>query len=115
MQITRQIIHEIAPNLNDQEVVVHRLGRKSQGKIRPLKVTLENPTKVQELLRNCNKLKNSNAFKSIQVSKDLTVMQRSHAYKIRQQFRDRISNGESNIKLKYFNGLPKIVIEPKKN
>lgn len=115
MQIVKRIINETTPDLNNQELVVNRLGKKLQGKSRPLKVTFGNMSNVQKLLRNCYKLQHSNEFRTIRISKDLTVMQRSHAYKIRQEYKDRISKGETNIKLKYFNGLPKIVVEPRKN
>ena len=43
------------------------------------------------------------------MNRDLTARQRNIAYLVREEFRSRKENGEGNIKLKYTNGVPKIV------
>lgn len=45
----------------------------------------------------------------IYINRDLTRIQQSKAYATRQKFKGRVNNGEKDIRLKYHNGIPKIV------
>ncbi|KAJ3654440.1 hypothetical protein Zmor_005034 [Zophobas morio] len=80
-----------------------RLGKKVENKRRPLLINFKSSTVVLSILRNYK------AANNIYMNRDLTARQRNIAYLVREEFRSRKENGEGNIKLKYTNGVPKIV------
>ncbi|KAJ3654677.1 hypothetical protein Zmor_013851 [Zophobas morio] len=86
-----------------------RLGKFETRKIRPLKVTFDSTDQVLLALRKHKRTT------GIYFNRDLTPMQQNLSYKIRKEFRERIDNGDSNIKMVYNNGIPKIVTKDKKN
>ena len=89
--------------------VCFRLGKFENGRNRPVKITLGSADQVQFILR---KYKTTN---NVYINRDLTVKQQDLCYRIRKEFKGRLSKGESNIKLRYINGVPKIVIKEVKN
>ena len=80
-----------------------RLGKRVDNKIRPLLITINSLEDVSNVLRNYRTKNN------IYVNRDLTVRQRNLAYTVRSEFKRRKDGGENDIKLKYTNGMPKIV------
>nr|CAI5826218.1 unnamed protein product [Callosobruchus analis] len=90
---------------------VRRIGRYDSNKnsSRPVKVTLASPVEVHELLRKTPMLKGSEAFKRISIFADKTPRQMEYYKKLKRELEERIGNGETNIKIKYWNGTPKIV------
>ena len=103
----RTDISNAAKILGTDESVVSkciRLGKKNDiSKIRPLLVRFNTADDVLSVLKSYRTQNN------IYVNRDLTVCQRNLAYNVRKEFRRRKDNGENEIKLRYFNGLPKIV------
>lgn len=81
----------------------YRVGKGSPNKIRPICVVLPSEDIKVSLL---SKYKTRN---SIYINNDLTKMQQDKAYRIRQEFKRRLGDGEEGIKLKYYNGIPTIV------
>jgi hypothetical protein len=80
-----------------------RLGKASNTRKRPLKVTF---TSIIHARNVVFKIRTTNG---IYINKDLTRYQQNMAYNTRLEFKTRVNSGETNIKLKYFNGIPKIV------
>lgn len=80
-----------------------------------MKIILNSRSEAQKMLGNWKNLRDSDLFKLVRISNDLTVRQRDHSFKIRQEYRDRVAKGENNLRLKYHNGVPKIVISQGKN
>ena len=74
-----------------------------------MKITLGSADQVQFILR---KYKTTN---NVYINRDLTVKQQDLCYRIRKEFKGRLSKGEANIKLRYINGVPKIIIKGVKN
>nr|CAI5838551.1 unnamed protein product [Callosobruchus analis] len=90
---------------------IRRIGRYDSSRTtgRPVKVTLTSPEEVHELLRKTPNLKKSDAFRKISIFADKTPRQMEHYKTIKKELEDRISNGETNIRIKYVNGTPRIV------
>ncbi|KAJ3666174.1 hypothetical protein Zmor_001627 [Zophobas morio] len=81
-----------------------RLKRKNDNDtVNPLLVRLNSSDDVLKVLKSYRTRDN------IYVNRDLTVRQRNMAYLIRKEFGGRKEGGEVDIKLKYINGMPKIV------
>lgn len=82
---------------------LRRLGKKSHDNIRPLLVSLTSPSDAVTILKTYK------TRDRIYINRDLTVQQRNQAYITRNEFKNRKEKGE-NVKLKYINGMPKIVM-----
>lgn len=94
-----------------------RLGRydpSRQNPARPIKVRLSSESAVIAVLRNCHRLKESE-WSHISVSRDQTPMQSELYKQIRVELRRRIEDGETNLRIKYKNGIPAIISSPSEN
>lgn len=93
-----------------QPLKLFRLGRYRSDNHRPIKVCFTSRDTVMHILRN-----KSNMSKDIRVYSDQTPMQRDYYNKIRNELQNRQENGESNLTIKYINGIPKIMKSTTKN
>lgn len=84
-----------------------RLGKLSNN-CRPLRATLPNQHDVFNVLKNKRKLSNLGNFKNISISLDKTLLQRKHLKNLINELNTRKSLGETNLFIKYINGLPVI-------
>lgn len=82
-----------------------RLGRFRPGHTRPIKVTFSSEEIVGALLRGRDILKSD----SVKIYSDQTPMQRKHMHDLKAELGRRIVDGETNLKIKYIKGTPKII------
>lgn len=89
----------------------HRLGKYALNNTRPrpLKVTLENENDVLKIIKNTNNIKQINDFKNVSISFDKTPRQISFYQELRRQLTERQMNGETNLTIRYIQGVPKII------
>lgn len=85
-------------------VAVIRLGKPGQTSSRPVKLIFSNKKAALNILKNSNKLRSG-----ISAKNDLTPYQRDFLKKLREELKQRIENGESDLTIKYINNTPKIV------
>lgn len=88
-------------------IKVSRLG-KPNNKSRPLKIELQ-ASEVFKILGLSRNLKSDQNFKDIRLTSDKTPYQREFLRDLRNQLSLRTSNGEPNLTIKYYKGLPTIV------
>lgn len=93
--------------VNVQPVTAHRLG-KPNGKIRPLKVTLNSTSDVFKILGSSRHLKSDQILGEVRITSDKTPKQREYFQNLRKELNNRRSNGESNLTIKYIKGVPSI-------
>lgn len=113
-QYDQQMVKEILSTLGvrDVEPKSIRLGKYDVTKVdscRPIKVTLPSELTVFTILRSANALKSSTKFAGLFISRDKTPFQLKMHNDARQELKRRRDNGESNLKIKYSNGIPGIV------
>jgi len=82
-----------------------RLGKLSNN-CRPLRATLPNQHDVFDVLKNKRKLSDLANFKNISISSDKTLLQRKHLKNLFDELNSRKTAGETNLFIKYINGLP---------
>ncbi|KAG5885211.1 hypothetical protein JTB14_012234 [Gonioctena quinquepunctata] len=87
---------------------IGRLPPNDPNKCRPVKVELPGTTHVLSLLKRNKKLQANRKYQDIYFRADQTVKQREHFLKTRQELNERERNGETNLVIKYKNGLPTI-------
>ena len=98
----------------NNEIHVIRLGdQRTDESIRPVKVILSNADDALKVLKGKRRHDVFNYLKEskINISPDLTIMQRQHMRDLKAQLETRKANGEL-ITIKYRNGSPTIVPEP---
>ena len=86
-----------------------RFPKSLDNKPRPLKVTFDDESVALSVLRNASTF----AKKNITVKNDLTLNQRQYHESVRADLNKRISEGESNLTIRYVDNIPKIVPQPK--
>lgn len=84
---------------------VVRVGQPNKNGRRCLKVTFQKQEVAQLAVRSKTKLKGTNIY----ISPDLTKTQAEAEARVKAELRQRLSNGESDLKIKYFQGVPKII------
>lgn len=90
---------------------ISRLGHPSSSNQRPIKLILRNPCDADRILTSFMKVKREspNAVQNISLVKDRTQAERRHIKEVYVDFKNRSEAGEKDIKVQYFNGIPKIV------
>lgn len=102
-QTVMSLIKSVIPNDQEFRVIsITRLGKATPGRSRLSKVVLDSPATVKKLVRH--RFNNGIFF-----NMDLTQYQQNKAYTVRTEFKRRRESGEENIRLRYHNGIPKIV------
>lgn len=89
---------------SDKVVTVQRLGRREDGKTRPVKVVLSSRQDAVWILKNKSK-----AEREVRIYDDKTPKQREELQQLREVLRVRTETGETNLTIRYVRGVPKIV------
>lgn len=105
------ILNKIVQDIGDTNFKPIRLGRfdANKAKPRPIRITLEDENLVHEVIRNVKKLRSHQNYGHVSISFDRTPRQISYYKEIKNEFEARIKDGDTNCKIKYVNGIPKIV------
>lgn len=104
------LLKTIDNRMNLESLRFSRLGRRRvAGKSRPVKVTCSDEAVVSGLLSKTRNLKSVIAYKDVYVSADRTPAQVSLYRAARSELRDRVSRGESGLKVKTVRGVPKVI------
>nr|CAH7747343.1 unnamed protein product [Callosobruchus chinensis] len=103
------ILRFVVPNFNLRNMKPIRLGLFSATKKRPVKLVLENSDQVRNMVVNGKKLKDSNTYRNIIIAPDRTKRQLDYFKSVKQELLQRMNAGETNIRIKFFNDVPKIV------
>lgn len=82
-----------------------RLGKYRAQSVRPLKIAFSSQQKAKQALKTFRTPGNTKLY----LRPDLTPKQQNYCKLVRTDFITRKNNGETDITLKYFNGLPKII------
>lgn len=95
----------------DMEITPVRLGKydRSRSNPRPIKIKLEDTQSVYNVMRLAKNLRDSESYKNIHISQDRTPRQITYYKSVKSQMEERIRHGESNLRIKYVSGIPKIV------
>lgn len=103
-----QVLTKCYPGCPDPVKII-RLGKYNSEKHRPLKVCFENTITRTQILRN------KSMIPDIKVYADQTPLQQEHFKELRLLLQKRQLEGESDIGIKYHNGVPKIMKLHQKN
>lgn len=93
-------------NSNDFKII--RLGGFRDGYRRPIKVILDSENCVHNIIKVARSLKNMQGFENVTLSFDRTPGQVNYYRQLRSEMNDRISKGETNLRIQYVNGCPTI-------
>lgn len=94
----------------NHEIKAFRIGKESTtNTIRPIKVILPSEKQVHAVIKKAKELRSNSSYKSVSISFDRTPKQIDHYRQLKKNLEERMKNGETNLKIKYTNGYPKIV------
>lgn len=96
-------------NFTEDNFKVYRLGRKVDNKTRPIKVVCDSKDLSREVIHNAKKLKQNPTLGHLSVSDDKTIKQQQEYRNLRAELLRRTELGETNLRIIYVQGTPKIV------
>lgn len=100
-------VQQALADIPDSEppVAMIRLGKPNQGSSpRPLKVIFASKKTAVNVLKNNKKIQSG-----ISAKNDLTPYQREYLKNLREELKQRVDRGESDLTIKYVNNIPKII------
>lgn len=106
LNTVKDILQRINVTVSDSEVSIHRLGKYDPEKVRPVKVTFATKDLARKVLRQKHRLDNTGG---VYIKSDQTQMQRKFLSNLLAELKVRNDQGETNIKIKYINSIPKII------
>lgn len=104
-----EILQEVQPDQQFEITNNMRLGRYQINKVRPIKVCLKNEEQVHKIIKSAKLLKNKPNFGHIAISFDRTKRQIEQYKTIKDELIRRHNLGDTNCRIKYINGNPKII------
>ena len=109
-QLVTRLFNSIDISANENMNAI-RIGKfvATKGTPRPLKVMVNEESVVHDIILKARNLKNTDNYKNINISLDRTPRQIELYRTVKKQFNERIAAGETNLKIKYVRGVPKIV------
>lgn len=110
-QAAEEIVRMVRPSMDLSSVKHVRIGRHSNDRNRPIKLVFKDEREVIDVIKNAKALQGTPYHKKISLSFDRTPRQIDCYKKIKEQLTERINSGETNLKIRYINGIPKIVSE----
>ena len=99
------IIGDICPRESFVGVRVKRMARYSPGKVRPIIASFQTTSEVLQILKSKNKLRGRNIY----IKSDQTTYQRQYLKDLIKTMEERKKKGEVDLKIGYYNGMPKIM------
>lgn len=107
------LVSSALPGYDTSKIKFFRIGKASANKIRPIKLILDSESRVPIMLKAatrefCHDL--GPAFVSVRLSRDKTRRELQHLDNLRKELDHRTKGGESGLTIKFFNGIPKIVL-----
>lgn len=104
-EAVRRVIGGISEGFNVESVKIFRLGKYSEGKLRPIKVSFSTREEAIRVLRQKSKLSGTD---SVYIKADMTLAQRQYLKQLLAELEERRKQ-EHDLVLRYINGVPKIV------
>lgn len=105
--------------INNANIKSFRIGKSLTGnKPRPLKVVLDSVNDVNEFAKkfDSSKLEGLDPLLSkVNFSRDKTLLERKHLANLRAELKRRSDAGETDLTIKYMQGVPKLVEKKSKN
>lgn len=111
LETVKTIISTLQPNLLMENLKLFRLGKfeTTNSRNRPIKVLLNSEDDAEKLIRSSKKLSGTETFKNCAIYSDKTPKQWEYYKQLKDQLNQRIQSGETNLVIRYFNDVPKII------
>lgn len=99
-----RVLTSVTNNVVVDDIKFFRLGKRTNGKHRPIKVILNSSKDVHNVFKNKNKL--GNAHPGVKIGADQTLIQRQEFKKVNDELVRRKAEGEADLFIKYEIGYP---------
>lgn len=107
----KDVLAHLSPNIDIDNIKPVRLGKydSTRDSSRAIKIRLNEERAVYQLLGKAKNLKDSARYARINISPDRTRKQIEYYQTLKDELARRTESGETNLKIKYINGIPRIV------
>ncbi|KAG5877732.1 hypothetical protein JTB14_000710 [Gonioctena quinquepunctata] len=105
----RGIMKSVCPEVNLNNLEVFRVGKKNSERSRPIKAVLPSHKEVRSVFFKAKEV--FKKYHTIALGFDKTLKQIAEYKELKSEM-DRIGMGESNLKIKYIEDVPRIITVP---
>lgn len=111
-EIVQAILSSVDLEVQRNSIKPIRLGKFAHEKQRPIKIALEDEYQVRNVLKKAKKLRSTRQYKNVSIASDRTPRQLNYYKQVKSELVERQNAGEADCRIKYINGVPKIVSAP---
>nr|CAI5834913.1 unnamed protein product [Callosobruchus analis] len=108
----QEMISSVCPAIPTNNLKVYRIGKALLNKTRPLRIIMNSHSDVRATFSKIKELKSNPNYKDIALGFDKTQTQLNEYRNLKQELNRRLAQGEMNLKIRYYNDIPKIVAIP---
>ncbi len=76
--IQKDVEHDLDRDMVTNKPKIYRIGRKTNSKVRTMKIHMQSEELCRQILSNSRRLSNSTKYKMVVVQNDLTLLERRH-------------------------------------
>lgn len=109
MRAISQMLESQCTEVSRENLRVYRIGRREQGKVRPVRIIMACEADVQKVIKKALNIKSNHLYSGLGFSIDKTKQQLQEYKRIKDDLKKRVDEGGENLMIKYVRGQPKIV------
>lgn len=110
-ELVQEMFTNHCPDVNTHGLKTFRISHVTPNKIRPLKVILSSSAEVSKVIKQAKVIKLMDKYRNFSFSFDRTRKQIDEYKMLKATLIQRSLKGEKNLRIRYFQGTPKIVTD----
>lgn len=107
-----EFLKSFVPSFSGRGLKTSRIGKKHDGKPRPLKVFLNTDKEARDILSKFphdSSARSGTQFASVSIGRDRTPQEQKYLKSLKEELKQRELEGEKNLTIKFKNNIPSIV------
>lgn len=104
-----KMFEDVPVGFSTEKLRVVRIGKRQQGKKRPVKLLLSSEKEVRKVLAKAKDIKKKPEYNKLGFASDKTRQQLLEYKAVKEDLKRRLDEGEEDLEIKYVKGEPKIV------
>lgn len=108
-ELAQEIIGAVCPEIDTSKIRALRVGKGDQNRKRPIRVKLGSSRDARNIFFKAKEIVKQEKYKHIAVGFDKTKREIEEYRALRGEMQTRVENGETNLRIKYFRNMPKII------
>lgn len=109
VNIIKKLLESQRVEVETNNIKVYRIGRRENGKVRPVRVILNSFEEVKKVFLKAKDIKKTTKYSGLSFSSDRTKQEQNEYQAKKEELKNRMEKGEKDLKIKYVKGKPQIL------